>query len=140
MSDLFTENQMQSGCFLPFKMMVRPDQAYTKCKHSRMNCRACVQPPLTRQSASTNDSPRDPLHGPVTWNTSNFLDLRLRLCLQSRITPQFSQALCLCIKILLIDASVEQTKTRHRHWQFRAGRWFQISSSHQSPINFTGYL
>ena len=35
---------------------------------------------LTHQSASTNDFPRDPLCGPVTWNTVHFMDmLRLRI-------------------------------------------------------------
>ena len=88
--NIITENQMQSGCFMLFKVMVHPDQDYTKFKHSCMTFRACVQPPLTRQSAGTNDSPRDPLHRPVTWNTSNFPDLCLRICLQSCATPQFS--------------------------------------------------
>ena len=135
--NIITENQMQSGCFMLFKVMVHPDQAYTKFKHSCMTFRACVQPPLTRQSAGTNDSPRDPLHRPVTWNTSNFPDLCLRIFLHSCATPQFSQVLCLCINTLLITVSAIQHKPHHRHWQFRAGRWFQNNLSCQLPLNYT---
>ena len=40
---------------------------------------------LTRQSTDTNDAPRDPLDGPVTWNPARFKDLlRLRLWLRIR--------------------------------------------------------
>ena len=43
---------------------------------------------LNHQSNDMNDSPRDPLHGPVTWNPArtrpySTLRLRLRLHLQS---------------------------------------------------------
>ena len=44
------------------------------------------QTTLTRQSADTNDAPRDPLHGPVTWNhdrTHHYSTLHLCLRLQS---------------------------------------------------------
>ena len=40
---------------------------------------------LTRQSATMNDTPRDPLHGPVTWNpsrTRHYSTLLLRLHLR----------------------------------------------------------
>ena len=37
--------QRQEGSFLSFKMKVHPDHSDTKYKHSRMTCRACVQPP-----------------------------------------------------------------------------------------------
>ena len=37
---------MKSDIFLSFIMTVQPDQSDPKCKHIRMNCRACVQPPL----------------------------------------------------------------------------------------------
>ena len=42
---------------------------------------------LTRQSIDTNDAPRDPLHGPVTWNPVrtrpySTLQLRLHLCIR----------------------------------------------------------
>ena len=50
---------------------------------------------LTHQSADTNDAPRDPLHGPVTWNpahTRPYSTLRLRLSLKS-ITITASMAL-----------------------------------------------
>ena len=52
---------------------------------------------FTRQSADTNEFPRDPLHGPVTWNPArtrpySTLRLRLRLHLQS-ITIATSSAL-----------------------------------------------
>ena len=52
---------------------------------------------FTRQSADTNNAPRDPLHGPVTWNPArtrpySTLRLRRRLRLQS-ITITASSAL-----------------------------------------------
>ena len=41
---------------------------------------------LTRQSASTNDGPRDPFHDPVTWNPDRSTDIiRLRICLCPRL-------------------------------------------------------
>ena len=45
-SDPITESQRRSGHFLYFIITVDPDQADPNCKHSRMNCRACVQLPL----------------------------------------------------------------------------------------------
>ena len=40
---LLTAGQRQSGRFLLFMMTVHPYQSNPNCKHSRMNCRACVQ-------------------------------------------------------------------------------------------------
>ena len=42
-SDPLTSAQRRSGRFLYFMMTVQPEQAGPNCKHSRMNCRACVQ-------------------------------------------------------------------------------------------------
>ena len=42
-SNPLTETQSQSSLFLSFMMMVYLEQADTKCKHSCMTCRACVQ-------------------------------------------------------------------------------------------------
>ena len=39
---------------------------------------------LTCQSASTNDAPRDPLHGPVTWNPALSRICGLQLLLRLR--------------------------------------------------------
>ena len=44
--DPLTATQRRSGNFLPFMITAHPDQASPNCKHSRMNCRACVKPPL----------------------------------------------------------------------------------------------
>ena len=35
--------QRRSGSFLSLMMMVHPDKANTNCKHSPMNCRACIK-------------------------------------------------------------------------------------------------
>ena len=42
-SDPLTSAQRRSGRFLYFMITVQPEQAGPNCKHSRMNCRACVQ-------------------------------------------------------------------------------------------------
>ena len=50
-----------------------------------LSTRPYDQHTLTRQSDDTNDAPRDPLHGPVTWNpvrTRPYSTLPLRLCLR----------------------------------------------------------
>ena len=61
---------------------------------------------LTCQSADTNDAPRDPHHGPVTWNpdwtwpySSLWLRLHLRLSLCLRLR------LHLCLQSVTITAS-----------------------------------
>ena len=49
---------------------------------------------LTHQSADTNDEPRYPLLGPVTWNISSFTDtLHLQLHIQLRLRPRASPSL-----------------------------------------------
>ena len=50
---------------------------------------------LTHRSADTNDAPKDPLHGPVTWNrarTRPYSTLRLRLRLRPRASPPLSRS------------------------------------------------
>ena len=42
-SDPLTVGQRRSGSFLSFMMEVHPYQVDTNCKHSRINCRACIQ-------------------------------------------------------------------------------------------------
>ena len=44
--DPLAATQRRSGHFLPFMITAHPDQASPNCKHSRMNCRACVQLPI----------------------------------------------------------------------------------------------
>ena len=42
-SDPLTASQRRSDSFLSFQMTVHPAQADPTCKHSIMNCRACVK-------------------------------------------------------------------------------------------------
>ena len=58
-----------------------------------LSTRPDEQNTLTRQYVNTNDTPRDPLHDPVTCNhsqTQPYSTLRLRLRLRLRLCPHAS--------------------------------------------------
>ena len=67
---------------------------------------------LTRQSTDTNDAPRDPLDGPVTWNPARLTDmLRLQLRLHPRRTFMFISL----FKVVLPQVYYFNAKLRRLH-------------------------
>ena len=91
----------------------------------------------TRQSAGTNDAPRDPLHAPITWNPphSPTLRLHLSLCLQYRATPKPPRVPCRCVKRPHISACVIQCETRHRYQKFHAACWLRFDLNHKLQVD-----
>ena len=78
----------------PYRGIVR-----TYRRSGGLSKRPDYQSKLTRQSSDTNDAPRDPLLGPVTWNpdrtrTYSTLRLFLRLRLQSVTSTVSTAPLC----------------------------------------------
>ena len=67
---------------------MHPDRgiARTYRRSDGLSKRPDDQNTLTRQSADTNDAPRDPYHGPVKWNPAQTrLYCTLQLCLRLRL-------------------------------------------------------
>ena len=98
----------------------------------------------THQCADTNDAPREPLHGPVTWNPAQTLPystlrLRLRLHLRLRLQPCASlppswspQALQCCANRPLAVTSAFRRYPCHWHQQFC---WSQFSTGFDSRFS-----
>ena len=93
------------------------------------------------QSTDTNDSPRDLLHGPITWNPPRtrpysklLLRLRLFLCLRlrPRASPPPSQsprALHRCLKSPPIVTSGIKHWLHNWHLNLCAGSLFRLDST-----------
>ena len=87
------------------------------------------------KSANMDETPRDPPHGPVTWNptrTQPYYTLRLRLRLQTLLRPHASplpsqspQSPHRCIKIPYNVTLDNRRYPRHRHQQIC---WSQFST------------
>ena len=84
---------------------------------------------LTCQSTSTNDTPRYPLHGPVTWNTArtrpNLCYIHLCVCAIGISADVIIAARRRhCVKKRPTDMSFIQHEHCHWHWKFCAGHPF----------------
>ena len=89
---------------------------------------------LTRKSENTDNSPRDPLHGPVTWNPawkqpycmSTSMSMYTSTACASLTPSQSPQSLQHFVKSMPIIASGIQFQRHHWHPQFCNGSRFQL--------------